>query len=83
MTAFLTGAPLWVWPLLVVLVAVGLRSLRARTVPVALVYGLPALGVMALRTVAGLPAQGWIWGVFALAYALAYALGVWGGYRLQ
>jgi hypothetical protein len=39
MTQLLTGAPIWVWPLLVVLILVGLRARNERTAPVLLIYG--------------------------------------------
>ena len=79
MVQVMTGAPLWVWPLLVVLVMVGARARRNRWVPVGMVYALPLLGVLGLRTVLSLPAGGWIWGLFALAYVA----GAYGGYVLQ
>lgn len=79
MVQVMTGAPLWVWPLLVVLVFVGVRARRERSVPAGMIYALPLLGGMTLRTVLALPAGGWIWGIFALAYAA----GAYGGYVLQ
>lgn len=79
MTQLITGAPIWVWPLLAVLVFVGMRARHDRTVPEGLIYGLPLLGGMAVRSVAVLPAAAAIW----LVFAAAYALGVWGGYLLQ
>jgi hypothetical protein len=79
MTQLFTGAPIWVWPLLAVLVIVGMRARHERTVPVVLLYGLPALGILALRSTAVLPAGAAIWCIFVLAYAA----GIWGGYALQ
>ncbi len=37
----LQGAPLWVWPLLALLLFLGIRSLRARSTPVASLVALP------------------------------------------
>lgn len=79
MTQLFTGAPIWVWPLLAVLIFVGLRARHERTVPVVLLYGLPALGILALRSTVALAAGAAIWGVFVLAYGA----GIWGGYVLQ
>jgi hypothetical protein len=79
MTQLLTGAPIWVWPLLVVLMLVGLRARKERTAPVLLIYGLPALGILGLRSVAALPAETWIWALFAVGYGV----GCWGGYLVQ
>lgn len=75
MTQLITGAPIWVWPLLAVLLFVGMRARHERTVPVGLIYGLPLLGVMAVRSVLAVPAAGVIW----LVFAVAYVLGAWGG----
>ena len=58
MVQVMTGAPLWVWPLLVVLVMGGARARRNRWVPVGMVYALPLLGVLGPRTVLSLPAGG-------------------------
>ena len=41
MTQLLTGAPIWVWPLLGVLILMGLRACKERSAPVLLIYGLP------------------------------------------
>ncbi len=79
MTQLLTGAPIWVWPLLLVLILVGLRARKDRRAPAILIYALPLLGILALRSTAALPAASWIWVVFAAAYFL----GGWGGHRLQ
>lgn len=79
MTEIFTGAPIWVWPLLVVLVSMGVRARRERWVPVAMIYALPVLGMLALRNTAGLPAGAWIWCVFVLAYLA----GAWGGFVVQ
>jgi hypothetical protein len=37
------GAPLWVWPVLAVLLAAGIAQMRARSVPRAVVLGVPAV----------------------------------------
>ena len=79
MSGIITGAPIWVWPLLALLVFIGLRARRTRKAPVGLVYALPLLGALALRSTAALPADGWIW----LVFAAAYVSGGWGGYLLQ
>ena len=75
----LQNAPIWVWPLLVVLIAVGLRASRAREARTWMVYALPVLGVLAVSAVSRLPAPVWIWGVFVLAYGL----GALAGFRFQ
>lgn len=76
--AFFTQAPLWVWPLLVGLVFVGLRAMGERRVPIWMVFALPGLVVLALRTVAGLQPGPLGWTVFAVAWAVSAA----GGYRI-
>ncbi|MEM7189922.1 MAG: hypothetical protein AAF439_09955 [Pseudomonadota bacterium] len=39
----LTNAPVWVWPLLAVLILLGLRATRTRRVPVLVIYLMPLL----------------------------------------
>ena len=79
MSKIFTEAPIWVWPLLLLLVFVGLRARKKRSVPVVLIYALPLMGVMALRSVFALSAPTAVWAVFALAYGA----GAVAGYRLQ
>ena len=54
MSAIITETPVWVWPLFLLLLAVGLRARHERFVPVGLFYGLPLLGLSALNAVLGL-----------------------------
>lgn len=77
----LSAIPLWVWPLFVLLLVVGLRATRPRRAPVALFLALPLLGALSLRSLAALPAPGpaQVWTV----WALALAAGGLAGYRLQ
>jgi len=79
MSQIFLNAPIWVWPLLIVLIVIGLRARRDRRAPVVMIYCLPLLGVIGLRTVLALPAQGWVIGVFGAFYLI----GLWGGERLQ
>ncbi len=79
MSAIITETPFWVWPLFLLLLAVGLRARHERFVPVGLFYGLPLLGLSALNAVLGLSAPPLIWAIFAFAYAG----GVYGGYSIQ
>lgn len=79
MTQFLTGAPIWVWPLLALLIFVGLRARQERMAPALLIYLLPLLGILAVRSVAALPAGVWVW----LVFGLFYGLGVCAGHHLQ
>jgi len=77
MTQIITGAPIWVWPLLALLVLVGLRARQDRTVHVGLIYALPLLGVLAVRSTAALGAPSWIWVIFAIAYFAGGLIGYW------
>ena len=79
MTQIITGAPIWVWPLLALLVLLGLRARHTRSVPVVLIYTLPLLAIMPLRSTAALEAAVWIW----LVFAAAFIAGAWGGYSIQ
>ncbi|MGQ3354343.1 MAG: hypothetical protein ACT6XY_08185 [Phreatobacter sp.] len=77
--SILTSTPLWVWPLFALLVFVGLTSRRERSLPMAVVFLLPAIGLVTLPTLAAMPHPG----VALAAYGLAYAAGAATGYRLQ
>lgn len=79
MTRILTETPLWVWPLFVLLVVVGLRARQTREVPMFAFYCLPLLGISAVSAVMALNAGLLVWG----AFALAYAMGAVAGYRVQ
>lgn len=75
----LTAAPLWVWFLLAALVVIGLRSMRERTMPLAIVYVLPAIGLLTLPSLLALPHPGPV----IAAHGIAYAAGIVIGYGLQ
>ncbi|USG60013.1 hypothetical protein NBZ79_12575 [Sneathiella marina] len=78
-SGILTGAPLWVWPLLGVLLYLGFRATKPRQAPVFLFYCLPLLGVISLNTVSSLPHQAVVWGCFGAGYLI----GVISAYPLQ
>jgi len=61
MTQIFTGAPIWVWPFLVVLIIIGMRARRDRKASAFLIYAMPLLGILALRSTNALPAGSWIW----------------------
>lgn len=79
MSAIITGTPIWVWPLFILLLVLGLRARHERMVPIGLFYALPLLGLSALSAVAGLSAGPFIW----LVFAAAYAAGTYGGHLVQ
>ena len=67
----LTGAPIWVWPLLVALIWLGLRSTKQRRVPVWLIFAMPLLALTSFGKVLALAAQ-----PFGLhGYLAGYAIG--------
>ncbi|WP_439103887.1 hypothetical protein [Celeribacter marinus] len=72
---FLSHIPLWVFPLFLGLVALGVLSSRDRVTPVAVFYGLPFLGLLSVRATASLNAGMMAWGVFVLAYASGVVFG--------
>ncbi len=75
----LSGAPVWVWPLLVLLIFVGVRASRPRRLPIAVFYGLPLLGLMSVNGLLSLPNQA----ETLAGYAMGYLLGILVGYWLQ
>lgn len=78
-TGIIHGAPVWVWPLLLLLVLTGLRATRERKVPVYIIYAMPLLGILSLNSTAALAAPMLAWPGFALAYAI----GAWFGWQVQ
>lgn len=73
-TGIATGAPIWVWPLLIVLILVGIRSSRDRTTSAYLYYGLPLLGIMSLGSIFGQPNAVVAWFSFGVGYFLGMVL---------
>ncbi len=79
MLVILSNIPLWVMPLLALLVWLGLRATRDRETSVWPFYGLPLLGINPLITTAGL-AQAEL---ALMAFAGGYVATVVAGYALQ
>jgi len=73
------GPPIWVWPLLILLIFLGLRASRTRTSSVIPFYFLPLLGMISLRSVSSLNNAELAWLCFGAGY-LAAAIGA---YRIQ
>ncbi|MCP5073819.1 MAG: hypothetical protein GY947_11070 [Rhodobacteraceae bacterium] len=71
----LTNAPIWVWPLLVLLIFVGLKASKQRTTSTLPIYLLPLLVFLSLNAVSKLPSPGFIWFVFLGAYCGGAATG--------
>lgn len=71
----LGGAPIWVWPLLVLLLLIGFRASKPRQTSVIIFYFLPFFGMITLRNVTTLPMQEFAWAGFAGGYVagVAYA----------
>ncbi len=79
MMQILERTPVWVWPLLIGLIFLGLRSTKDRTAPLWLYYAVPFLGLLGLRTVFSLPQGVIVWIGFAVAFMVGESI----GYRLQ
>ena len=77
MQNFISNTPLWVWPLFIVLVAVGLRSAKDRKSPIWLFYFLPLLGIMSAVTVSGLPFPLLSWSVWVISWLAGSVIGFW------
>ena len=72
---FIAGAPLWVWPLLALLIMIGLRATRRRTTPAWLFYLLPLLVAINLVRLFQLDPVPSVWAAYFLAYAIGAAAG--------
>lgn len=79
LTGILTGAPIWVWPLLVVLITLGLLASKSRTRPCLPTYLYWLLGLISLNALNALSPAPVVW----MAFAAAYLLGAWLGYHFQ
>ncbi len=75
----LSNIPLWVFPLFLGLLLLGMRATRDRTIPVLLFYGLPLLGLLSLGRARGLPEAE----VALIALAIGFGIGGILGYALQ
>jgi hypothetical protein len=71
----MTGAPLWVWPLLLVLLALGLRASRPRETSLLPLCLLPLIGLSNVSTLTGLADPALAWKAWSLAYLLGAGLG--------
>lgn len=75
-TSILQGAPFWVWPVLAMLVWLGLKATQQRTVLAWPIYLMPLAGILSLNAVRGLGAEAIVWGMFIAAYLLGMFWGV-------
>jgi hypothetical protein len=73
------GAPVWVWPLLVGLVVLGLLSTRDRAVPRQIFYALPFMGLITVNSLVALPQPQFVWP----SVIIGFALGAFVAYGLQ
>ena len=76
MTTFISNVPLWVVPLFIVLLILGLRASKTRRVPIYVLYALPLLGILTLRNIAALSPPSWIWILAALFYLVGFFFGM-------
>jgi len=67
-TVIATNAPLWVWPLFIALVLLGLRATKQRQMPVWVIYLLPLLGLLSLNIVIKMDNPIVVWSMFAIGY---------------
>lgn len=77
--AFLSNAPIWVWPLLALLIGFGVIASRERTTLITPLYGLPFLGILSFNAVNELPVHPSIW----IICTVFYILGAWRGFQFQ
>ena len=75
----LDGAPVWVWPLFVLLLFIGYKASKPRQTSVILFYFLPLLGLIPINSLVQLPFQALAW----VCFGIGCVAGVFGGYALQ
>ena len=78
-TNTITHAPLWVWPLFIFLLWIGICSSRQRKGSMVLYYTLPFLGLMTIFQIARLPNPELAWS----GSMAGFLVGCLSGYRLQ
>lgn len=77
LSGILQGAPVWVWPLLALVLLVGLLSMRSRRSPVWPFYLMPLFGILAIRATAAMQVGPEIWALFGASYGAGAVLGWW------
>ncbi len=75
LSGIISGTPIWVWPLLVGLILLGLKASRDRTALCAPSYFYPLLGLLSVRAVYALGVGPQVWLGFGVAYVLGTTLG--------
>lgn len=65
-----TNAPIWVWPLLLVLVFIGWRHSKDRTANIIPQLFLPLFGFVAVGSLIKLPNPALVWSIFAVFYVV-------------
>ena len=76
MIQFFANVPIWVFPLFILLLYLGLRARKDRSVPIFLVAALPLLGILTVRNIIALEPPIWVWWVAAISYAIGINAGV-------
>ncbi|SPF78394.1 hypothetical protein [Pseudoprimorskyibacter insulae] len=71
----LSGPPLWVWPLLALLIALGILSSRDRESAIWPMFLLPFLAFTGLPNLLAMPDQATTWASFGLVYGLGALAG--------
>ncbi len=72
-----TNAPIYVWPLLIALIFVGLHARKDRETSVYPMLALPLLAIAGFANLLSLPDQTTTWTSWGAAYALGAAIGFW------
>lgn len=75
----ISNAPVWVWPLLIGLLFLGLRATKERAVSKAVLLSLPLLALLSLPTLMRMEPAILVW----MLYPLGYAIGAYIGYIKQ
>ncbi|MGH1487318.1 MAG: hypothetical protein ACRBCI_13980 [Cellvibrionaceae bacterium] len=78
-SGIITNAPLWIWPLLLALIMIGLHSTRTRVTYIPLYCLLPLTGILALKGMFDIPNPTVAW----ISCGLFFLVGCYSGYRWQ
>lgn len=79
LTNIISQIPIWVAPLFILLLILGIRATKTRSVPLVIIYALPLLALLSLQSLSRLPDQALVWPLYVVFYGLGAVL----GFRLQ
>lgn len=79
LTKLFTEAPIWVWPLFIFLIVIGLRTTKTRKIHLGFYYALPLLGLTTINNIFALPSTL----IAAICFFASYLIAAVLAFKLQ